>query len=364
MYEDRYVRRGEIYRVRLDTGWDSEQGVSRPALIISSNVGNSSSPTVIIAYLTTKDHNIGIHYGPTKATGIPSYVCCEQLATVNKKRITGSIMGSLSENEMREVESRLDEVLDLGYVDDAPLKEKEQEINVLKLQMEELKSEVFRLKTSLDAKADEILTRDVEIAVHKRMYEKAVGIIAAMRAEPDLPERPMGPPKPQKVEPMKQDSPPKEPVEPKLVDINTATFSQLRGVGFTNSQTLATINCRPYEKLEDLKNTPGINSKAYYVLSKRVCCVPVKVDTPEVTEERPTPELKEPAVVSEATVKVNVNTASAGEIHVATGLNMTVCYSITGCRKRDGLYKSVNDLLNIPKFTARHMEKYGHLLEV
>lgn len=358
-----YVRRGEIYRVRLDTGIGSEQGVSRPALIISSNEGNRASPLVIVAYMTTKDHNIGIHYGPTKATGIPSYVQCEQIYTVSKQRLV-HLMGQLSENEMRDVDSRLDEVLDLGYIDDAPLKEKEQEINALKLQMEELKSEVFRLKTSLSAKEDEILTRDVEIAVHKRMYEKAVGIIAAMRAEPDVPKPPTYV---QDIERQKKDEIPKEKQKPpkveeqtgpKQMDINTATFSQLRGAGFTASQALSLINGRPYRKLEDMKNTPGISGKAYGILSKRVCCIPIPV------EEEPPKVIVLEKPVEESVEKVNVNTASAQEIHDKTGLSLTACFAITGKRKREGKFKNLDELVVPGRLSAANLAKYRDKMEV
>jgi DNA uptake protein ComE-like DNA-binding protein len=62
--------------------------------------------------------------------------------------------------------------------------------------------------------------------------------------------------------------------------------------------------------------------------------------------------------------KININTASAEEIHTKTGLNKTVCFSITGCRKRDGNYRSVEDLANVPRFTEAHMKKYGPMFEV
>lgn len=372
-----YVRRGEIYRVRLDTGIGSEQGVSRPALIISSNSGNSSSPLVVVAYMTTKDHNIGIHYGPTKATGVPSYVQCEQIYTVHKSRLV-HLMGSLSENEMRDVDSRLDEVLDLGWVDDAPLKEKEQTINALKLQLEELKSEVFSLKTSLSGKEDEILTRDVEIAVHKRMYEKAVDMIAAIRVEPNPPKKveqpkevPVGGP-PKQPEPEKPKSP-KPKKEPKLVDINTATFSQLRGVGLSNGLVLSVINDRPYKKVEDLKKVPGLNGKIYGIVEKKVCCIPVaeppkEVETPAVVE---TPKVEETpvvvpveVVVEENVQKVNVNTASAREINEITGLSLTACFAITGKRNREGLYKSLDELVIPGRLSAATLEKYRDKMEV
>lgn len=346
MIEDKRVRRGEIYSIRLDTGYGSEQGITRPGLVISGNAGNDTAPTVIVAYMTTKDHNIGIHYGPTKATGRLSYVQCEQIATVDKRRLV-YLMGSLSQNEMEEVESRLDEVLDLGYVDDAPLKEKEIEIAALRHRQQELFDKITKLEQQIAAHADELLTRDVEIAVAKRMYEKAVGIIAAMRAEPDLPERPMGPPK-------KAEEPPKK--EPKLVDINTATFTQLRGIGLTNNIVLGVINGRPYKSVEDIKNIPGINAKMYGIIKERICCIPQNV-----VSALPEPD---PGFEVEVEAKVNVNTASAKEIAEKTGMSVTVAYGIVGKRKRDGAYKKLDDLLNPPRFTQYHLDRFGAMLEV
>lgn len=358
MYEEKYVRRGEIYSIRSAETCDAEGGMTRPGLIVSSNINNSKNNAVIVVFLTTNDNNIGIHYGPIMNTGRASYVCCERIMQVTKARL-GKLMGSLSENQMKEVENRLDEVLDLGWVDNSPVKEKEQEIDALKLQLEELKAENARLKKKDEQHEDELLTRDVEIAVAKRMYEKAVGIIAAMRVEPDKPKPPEyvqqieaekkeNPPKPKKPEP------PKEPEKP---DINTATFSQLRGVGFSNSQTLATINGRPYKSLEDLKNTPGITAKAYNILSPRVCCVPLPVE-----EESKKVIVVEEPVESEVT-KVNVNTATMKEL-TDIGLNKRSAQEIVSHRKKNGDYAKLEDLLNLKSFGNTCMKRYGHLLEV
>lgn len=62
--------------------------------------------------------------------------------------------------------------------------------------------------------------------------------------------------------------------------------------------------------------------------------------------------------------KVNINSASAQEICDALGLSKTVCYSIVGYRKREGLYKSIEDLLNVPRFSKNHFEKYKDLVTV
>ena len=363
MYEEKYVKRGEIYSI--GGGEESEGLFSKPGLIISSDGCNENSSNVIVAYLTLKDSNIGIHYGPTKATGKPSYIQCEYLATVNKKRV-GRFMGRLSENEMKEVESRLDEVLDLGYVDNTPLREKEAECEALLLQLEELRAENARLKQKDKQHEDELLTRDVEIAVHKRMYEKAVGIIAAMRAEPDLPERPLGPPKKEKVEekPKKPERklPEKKQEQSGLVDINSAKFGVLRSIGLSNGVVLAVINGRPYKTVEDLKKVPGVNSRLYDIVKSRICCNPVPEEPPKV-EEPVVVEAEEPAVVEGNITKVNVNTATVEEM-MNVGLSKLTAQEIRAWRNKNGNFEKLEDLLILKRFGAVCMKRYGHLLEV
>lgn len=373
-----YVRRGEIYAIRMDSGVGSEQGYFRPGLIISSNAGNSTSPNVIVAYMTTKYHNIGTQYGPTKATGIPSYVMCDQLATVSKERL-GRKMGYLSENEMHEVENKLDEVLDLGYVDDTPLKEKEAEVKALNIQIKELRDEIAGLNAKQSSHDNEIHSRDVEIAMWKGLYEKALNMVVdmkfasdvALRSKVTMKEQEIAEPKPVEAEPKKS-----EPTESKLVDINTAKFSVLRGIGFSKNIVLNVIDKRPYEKIEDLKKVPGVTSVMYNLVRNKICCIPVpepvvvepKVEEPPkpvvVEQEKPVEEPPKPEEPMMKAGKVNVNTASAQEIHDASGLSMTACFAITGKRKREGLFKSLDELIIPGRLSAAVLDKYRDKFEV
>ena len=55
--EERKIKRGDIYRADLTPVVGSEQGGSRrPVLIISNNIGNKHSPTVIITAITGLEH--------------------------------------------------------------------------------------------------------------------------------------------------------------------------------------------------------------------------------------------------------------------------------------------------------------------
>ena len=51
---ERTIKRGDIYYAELNPVIGSEQGGTRPVLIISNDIGNKHSPTVIIAAITSR----------------------------------------------------------------------------------------------------------------------------------------------------------------------------------------------------------------------------------------------------------------------------------------------------------------------
>ena len=64
------VKRGDIYFAVLSPVVGSEQGGTRPVLVIQNNLGNHFSPTVIVAAITAKmaKPKLPTHIG-IKATG-------------------------------------------------------------------------------------------------------------------------------------------------------------------------------------------------------------------------------------------------------------------------------------------------------
>ena len=60
---DRIIKRGDIYYANLNPVIGSEQGGTRPVLIISNDTGNKHSPTVIVAAITgQKEKTTDTHY--------------------------------------------------------------------------------------------------------------------------------------------------------------------------------------------------------------------------------------------------------------------------------------------------------------
>lgn len=51
---DKTIKRGDIYYADLNPVVGLEQGGTRPVLVISNDIGNKHSPTVIIAAITSR----------------------------------------------------------------------------------------------------------------------------------------------------------------------------------------------------------------------------------------------------------------------------------------------------------------------
>lgn len=99
-------QRGDIYFIRLDNRMGSEQSGTRPAVILQNDVGNSCSPTLIVATLTSKTEKKATQ--PThclvEPEGLePSIVQAEQIFTNDKSRVK-RFVGHLTPEEMGRVD--------------------------------------------------------------------------------------------------------------------------------------------------------------------------------------------------------------------------------------------------------------------
>ncbi len=88
------VQRGDIFIADLNPVVGSEQGGIRPVVIVQNDRGNRFSPTVICAAMTSR---LGTNDMPThvwvsaRDSGLKSdsLVLCEQIRTIEKKRLKG-----------------------------------------------------------------------------------------------------------------------------------------------------------------------------------------------------------------------------------------------------------------------------------
>ncbi len=108
---DTNVKRGDIFYADLSPVVGSEQGGTRPVLIVQNDIGNRHSPTVIAAAITsqTGKARLPTHItlkGPEVGLTKDSVVLLEQIRTIDKRRLREH-MGRLDETTMNQIDSAI-----------------------------------------------------------------------------------------------------------------------------------------------------------------------------------------------------------------------------------------------------------------
>jgi len=113
------IRRGDIFFADLSPVVGSEQGGTRPVLVLQNDIGNQYSPTTIIAAITSQISKAKL---PTHVeikagkNGLEknSVVLLEQIRTIDKSRLKEKVT-TLNEEHMDRVNRALE--ISLGLVD-------------------------------------------------------------------------------------------------------------------------------------------------------------------------------------------------------------------------------------------------------
>ena len=108
---DSNVKRGDIFYADLSPVVGSEQGGTRPVLIVQNDTGNRHSPTVIAAANTSQTGKARLPTHINIAGGIvglsrDSVILLEQIRTIDKRRLREH-MGRLSQEQMQQVDSAI-----------------------------------------------------------------------------------------------------------------------------------------------------------------------------------------------------------------------------------------------------------------
>lgn len=112
------MHRGEIYWVDWSPGRGSEQRGTRPALVIQNDIGNSRSPTTIVASCTTAPNKpfpfIVKMTAAESGMDSDSAVDLGAIMTIEKSRLREKC-GCLNSNKMMEIDKALK--VSLGIID-------------------------------------------------------------------------------------------------------------------------------------------------------------------------------------------------------------------------------------------------------
>lgn len=105
------VKRGEVFYADLSPVVGSEQGGTRPVLIVQNDVGNRHSPTVIAAAITSRQDKTSMptHIsikGNSCGLAKDSVVLLEQIRTIDKQRLREKT-GRLEDEDLQKVNRAL-----------------------------------------------------------------------------------------------------------------------------------------------------------------------------------------------------------------------------------------------------------------
>ncbi|MDR3270756.1 MAG: type II toxin-antitoxin system PemK/MazF family toxin [Peptococcaceae bacterium] len=113
------IKRGEIYYAELNPVIGSEQGGTRPVLVIQNDIGNQFSPTTVVIAITSQIAKAKL---PThvevkaKRSGLErdSVILTEQIRTIDKSRLKEKV-AFLDEEMMQRVNQAME--ISLGLTD-------------------------------------------------------------------------------------------------------------------------------------------------------------------------------------------------------------------------------------------------------
>ena len=105
------IKRGDVILTDLEPIKGSEQGKTRPCLVIQNDLGNMASPTTIVAAITSKtEREYPFTVFVQKGEGnIPndSLILCNHLRTISKEHRIIKKSGALEETTMKKVDDAL-----------------------------------------------------------------------------------------------------------------------------------------------------------------------------------------------------------------------------------------------------------------
>ena len=99
---DKFPKRGDIYWVSLDPTLGSEIRKTRPALVISNDIGNELSSRVVVAPITSSVHKIYPFQVKVELEGKICKILLDQIRTVDKARLKNKML-SLPSQLMQQV---------------------------------------------------------------------------------------------------------------------------------------------------------------------------------------------------------------------------------------------------------------------
>lgn len=119
MMEEDKIKRGSVFIADLNPTIGSEQYGRRPVVILSNDISNKYSPTILIAPFTKilKKKSLPTHILVKKTSFLKfdSLILLEQIRTIDKSRLT-DYKGKLNEDTLNKINLGLIEAEDIDFI--------------------------------------------------------------------------------------------------------------------------------------------------------------------------------------------------------------------------------------------------------
>lgn len=111
--------RSDVWVADLNPTKGREQAGSRPCLVVSTDRFNAGpADLVVVLPITSRRKGIPLHIPIASAEAglrVDSYIKCEDIRSISKSRLSRRL-GAVSAATMRQVETRLEMLLELGRI--------------------------------------------------------------------------------------------------------------------------------------------------------------------------------------------------------------------------------------------------------
>ena len=113
------VLRGDVFLASLEPVEGSEQGGTRPVVVVSSDALNQFSPVMVVCSITDAANKKKFYPSHVKISAgmggltLDSIVVCEQVRAISKTRLRRQL-GKFDRNAMRSIDAALKVTLDIA----------------------------------------------------------------------------------------------------------------------------------------------------------------------------------------------------------------------------------------------------------
>jgi mRNA interferase MazF len=106
------IKRGDVFWVKLDPVLGSEAKKTRPAVILSNDIGNEFSSRVVVVPITSQVEKVYPFESLIILNQQKAKIMADQIRSIDKTRL-GNFIQSLTDQEIKELEKAVKIVLEI-----------------------------------------------------------------------------------------------------------------------------------------------------------------------------------------------------------------------------------------------------------